>query len=100
MEQKLRVDSPPDALLERNARVAQLPAPMRRHTTSLSNWLSNTGGICRKETAFLQEEDLCTVAGHADDGLSRIETLVELVLVFFLSRLGIVRYSPCHLLIM
>jgi len=81
-------DLTPDALLERNARILHLPAAAERHTASLSNWIEFTGSICRNETGFLQESDLCTIAKSGDDGLSTTEQFVERSFVWFLSCSG------------
>lgn len=59
----------------------QLPTATKRNRVSLVNWVEGRGNICRKETEFLYESDLCVSLGSNDLGLTAIETFVERVLV-------------------
>ena len=77
-----------DALLERNARVLQLPAAIERNRTSLSNWVEFTGSICEKETSFLNQQDLCAITKSEDDGVTTIEQVMERLVVWILNCFG------------
>ncbi|KAL8696654.1 MAG: hypothetical protein Q9224_002684, partial [Gallowayella concinna] len=65
------------ALVERNARMLQLPAASTRNRLSLINWVEGTGSICRQEANFLFEEDLCGPQGSVGSELRVVESLVE-----------------------
>jgi hypothetical protein len=74
-----------DTQLERNAKILHLPSPSQRQRANLSNWIEFTGSICRHETSFLEEPDLCTIVKPEDNGLSAIEKFVERFFVWSLS---------------
>ncbi|KAI1386849.1 uncharacterized protein F4822DRAFT_431717 [Hypoxylon trugodes] len=70
-----------DALLERNARVLQLPTASERNISSLRNWVTGTGNIYRSETKFLYEPDLCAVGYRENYGMVWLESLVEIIII-------------------
>lgn len=89
-----------DALVERNARILQLPAATTRDRSSLINWVEGTGSICRQEASFLFEKDLCAPRGPDGSDLRIVESLVERMCVRVCHYLQKVRaqdrHPPCY----
>jgi hypothetical protein len=61
----------------------QLPNASPRSVASLSNWVNATGSIVRKETAFLQNRDLCAVGAEERYGIAWMESLIGRIFIYF-----------------
>lgn len=91
LREKIKAHVGSDTLVERNARMLQLPTATKRNISSLLNWVEGTRSICRKEVRFLHERDLCTAESSTDHGLVTIESFVERIFIRLYERFQKVR---------
>ncbi|KAL7914185.1 hypothetical protein GGI35DRAFT_439666 [Trichoderma velutinum] len=76
-------DSVIDAFLERHQRSLTLSTAPARSVSNLRNWVDSKGSIARAETAYLEREDIVTLAAPEDNIISWLETLAEYIAFYF-----------------
>lgn len=81
-----------DKMIERNRRTFAYESASPNLVSSLQNWVNGNGCIARAETAYLDSEELITVASTDDTVMTWLETLVEKGLLRLRKSFGIVSY--------
>jgi hypothetical protein len=70
-----------DSYIERTRQVLGSVSGSVRDNTSLRNWLVGTACVSRQETAYLNHEDLISLASPSDRATSQLEVWIEDALI-------------------
>jgi hypothetical protein len=67
-----------DSMLKQSYEILSLPAPSKKHLTSLRNWIGEYSCIARQEVDFLnQNEDLLNLAALDEEAVTSVGAFVE-----------------------
>lgn len=66
-----------DELLDRSQRTVNYLAAKKRAISKLQSWSDNNPDIGDDEMAFLNEDDLLTLATSPDEAMAALEPLIE-----------------------